>query len=96
MYFLIESGNCCGSIVAHGTSLDALSEPFREEAYRLLSGTCVEAYADGTRISFDSSPMHEKVIQLDELLLGGTKLFWFRSSGFSYTEIVLHIQEYSL
>ncbi len=100
MYFLIESSIYTGEIVSHGSKREDLSSHFIEEAGRALSGPCITVftYANNqeTEIGFSSPYLHERVNELNQMMLSGTERFVFRFNGEPDTDITLRIQEYRL
>lgn len=100
MYFLIESSTYIGEIVSHGSKREDLSSHFIEEAGRALSGQCITVftYANNqeTEIGFSTPYLHERVAELNQMMLSGTDKFVFRFNGEPHTDLTLRIQEYRL
>ena len=99
MVFLLESSVYAGCIISHGVKREDLSNQFREEALRALSGSCVKVYDAHTdiEITFSSTYINERLDVLEQLMLSGsTSVFKFRFNGDPDTDLQLSIQEYSL
>jgi len=98
MVFLLESSLYTGHIVSHGFKREDLSIHFTDEAYRLLSGSCVTVFDADTdnEITFASDRITDRLNALDHLMLTGTSRFRFRCNGKPATDTLLSIQEYRI